>query len=47
MLDILKVDGINTFLWFAALARKEANPRGVSRSKLIKTGLAVVPLVNS
>ena len=47
MLDILKVDGINTFLWFAAFARNDANPKGVSRSKLIKTGLAVTPLVYS
>jgi hypothetical protein len=39
--DILKVPGINTFLWFEELARKHAKPNGVSRSKLINTGLAV------
>jgi hypothetical protein len=37
----LKLDGINTFLWFEVLAKKLANPRGLSRSRLMNTGLAV------
>ena len=43
ILDILKVLGMNTLRWFEVLAKKEEKPRGVSRSKLIKTGLHVCP----
>ena len=45
--DILKLDGMKTFLWFDELDKNEAKPSGVSRSKLMNTGLAVVPLANS
>ena len=41
--DMLKVLGMNTFLWLDVLARKEAKPSGVSTSQLMKTGLAVYP----
>jgi hypothetical protein len=41
IVDILKVDGTKTFLWFEEFARKEANPRGVSRSMLKNTGFSV------
>jgi hypothetical protein len=44
---MLKVDGMNTFLWFEVLAKKQENPRGVSRSTLINTGLAVCPFLTS
>jgi len=44
---MLKVDGMNTFLWFEVLAKKHEKARGVSRSKLIKTGLQVYPLPTS
>ena len=40
---MLKLEGIKTFLWLEELDKKEANPSGVSRSKLIKTGLHVYP----
>lgn len=43
ILDILKVLGMKTFLWFAVFARKEANPSGVSTSQLMNTGLHVYP----
>jgi hypothetical protein len=38
---MLKLEGMNTFLWFEVLAKKEEKPSGDSRSKLMKTGLAV------
>jgi hypothetical protein len=41
ILDMLKVLGIKTFLWFDALAKKLEKPKGVSISRLTKTGLAV------
>jgi hypothetical protein len=47
MLDILKVDGMKTFLWFELFDKKAANPRGVSRSTETNTGLAVCPPVTS
>jgi len=43
ILDMFMVLGMNTFLWLDALARNEANPRGVSISKLMNTGLHVYP----
>ena len=47
IVDILKVDGTNTFLWFEEFARKEENPRGVSKSTLRNTGFSVWPLETS
>ena len=47
IVDILNEAGINTFLWFEVLAKNDAKPNGVSRSKLINTGLAAYPLVTS
>jgi len=43
ILDMFMVLGMKTFLWLDALARNEANPRGVSKSKLMNTGLHVYP----
>lgn len=47
ILDILKLDGMNTLRWLAELARKEEKPRGDSRSTLINTGFAVYPDLTS
>jgi hypothetical protein len=44
---MLKVLGTKTFLWFEEFAMKVAKPRGVSRSTLMNTGLAVSPLLTS
>jgi len=44
---MLKVAGTKTFLWFDVLATKVAKPNGLSKSTLIKTGLAVYPLLTS
>jgi len=43
ILDILKVEGINTLRWCDEFAKKLLKPRGDSRSTLMKTGLEVVP----
>ena len=47
MRDMLKLEGMNTFLWFEVLAKNELNPRGLSRSRLMNTGLAVWPELTS
>ena len=44
IVDMLKVPGTNTFLKFAEHARKEAKPRGLSRSHAMKTGCVSSPL---